>query len=440
MENESRYIPTYRAAEAQQVMAWVKSGQSGHILGLKGAGKSNFIRFLFDKAFPREHYLGVEHARFVFVLVNLLDLGEPTEWAIYEAMLNALQNALDRLNLVQETTQEIARIHESVLSNPSGLLAQRALQRAVGLAGQLNRLVFFLDEFDKAFQELPAPAFRGLRAIRDAYKEKVSYIVMGTHNLADLRSDLVNDVEHFYRLVGRNVCGLGPYTDEDARHMLHQMAAKREIFLDERIVTRLIILSGGHAGLLKTLLGLPNQPSLAGEIEKVAQVLLWEPNVERECQKIWENLPSTEKAILFTAANGNAPDGSVAESLRQRGLFHATDKALFSPIFTVFVRAQAVVPPSDTYISRSPQVVQIGGTIVTGVSGFEFELLCYLYDHRGQVCKKDDLCKHIYQQEPSLVEYNRLEKMISRLRERLSVDCVRTVRGEGYCFFMPQDD
>jgi hypothetical protein len=39
-----RYTLTYRAAEAHRVMSWIKVGQSGCILGLRGGGKSNFSR------------------------------------------------------------------------------------------------------------------------------------------------------------------------------------------------------------------------------------------------------------------------------------------------------------------------------------------------------------------------------------------------------------
>ena len=38
---QDRYPLTYRAVEVRQVMNWVKAGQSGCIIALRGGGKSN---------------------------------------------------------------------------------------------------------------------------------------------------------------------------------------------------------------------------------------------------------------------------------------------------------------------------------------------------------------------------------------------------------------
>ena len=51
-----RYPLTYRTPEVQQVMNWIEGGQSGCLVGLRGAGKSNFLRFLLRQD-VRQHYL-----------------------------------------------------------------------------------------------------------------------------------------------------------------------------------------------------------------------------------------------------------------------------------------------------------------------------------------------------------------------------------------------
>jgi energy-coupling factor transporter ATP-binding protein EcfA2 len=70
---QDRYTLAYRAAEASQVMGWIKAGQSGCLVGLRGAGKSNFLRFLLRQD-VRQHYLGQNYADFALVLIDLLAL------------------------------------------------------------------------------------------------------------------------------------------------------------------------------------------------------------------------------------------------------------------------------------------------------------------------------------------------------------------------------
>lgn len=93
--NQNRYSLTCRTAEAQQVMSWDKAGQSGYVLGLRGAGKSNFLRSLLRHD-TQHRYLEQTWADFLFVLVDLLSLIERTEWAACKLILNRAGPVRDR--------------------------------------------------------------------------------------------------------------------------------------------------------------------------------------------------------------------------------------------------------------------------------------------------------------------------------------------------------
>ena len=80
------------------------------------------------------------------------------------------------------------------------------------------------------------------------------------------------------------------------------------------------------------------------------------------------------------------------------------------------------------------------------ISTDEFELLCYLYEHRGRVCTKDELIENVYRQRYGRmaggVSDEALHALVSRLRgkiepERRRPRYVLTVRGEGYKFVEP---
>ena len=137
-----RYTLTYRVAEARQVMGWIKAGQSGCLIGLRGAGKSNFLRFLLRQD-VRRHYLGQDWADFAFVLIDLLALTERTEWAVYELMLDRL------LGVEEEIVEEMASLHREVAHSRDSLMAQRAIERCVDVLCQRpgQRIILLFDEF-----------------------------------------------------------------------------------------------------------------------------------------------------------------------------------------------------------------------------------------------------------------------------------------------------
>jgi len=434
MDDLERYPPTYRAPQARQVMTWIQAGQSGCLVGLRGAGKSNLARFLL-RPDVRQHYLGPAWANTAFVLVDLLALVEPTEWAVYELIL-------DRLAGMGAALAALAALHQEVTRSRDRLTAQRAVERGVAILCQppARRIVLLLDEFDAVFRDLDPSLFRCLRAIRDAHKGQVSYVVIVTDDLADLRDDLAG-VDHFYRLVSRNVCDLGPYGEADARQMIHHLAARRSVELDEEDATRLVQLSGGHAGLLKAILSQSQGAGLAA----TGPALCDEPIVRAECRQIWDSLAASQQEALRGLAGGSPVDRRALQRLARRGLVRQdpTETRIFSPLFADYVRQQAPLSTTGTVITRSPRQIQIGGRCIETLTGLEFEMLCYLYEHRGRVCTKDELIQNVYAQRYDRmaggVSDEALQTLIARLRAKIEPDRERpryvvTVRGEGYRF------
>jgi DNA-binding winged helix-turn-helix (wHTH) protein len=443
-----RYTLTYRASEAHQVVDWIKAGQSGCLIGLRGAGKSNFMRFLLRQD-VRRHYLGRNDADFVLVLIDLLALVERSDGAVYIKILDRLLDELDSLDVEEESIEDLVSLHREVTHSRDPFSAQRAVERLVDVFCRrlARRLVLFFDEFDAVFQTLHPSLFRCLRAMRDAHKGQVCYVVAVTDELAHLRDDLTQ-VEHFYRLVSRNVCGLGPYNEADARQMIRHLASRRTVELNAGDTARLVELSGGHAGLIKATLSLLWDAQQEGSLVDLAPVLKDEPAVQAECRKVWESLPGDEQDALCALARGAQAAPQALHRLRRKGLVREAQSEirLFSPLFADFALRQAPPSSRDVLVSRSPRVVQIGGQRVETLTELEFEMLCYLYEHRGRVCTKDELVANVYRQQYDRmrggVSDEALQALISRLRSKIEPERERpryvvTVRGEGYKFVEP---
>ncbi|CAO3357257.1 response regulator [Azospirillum palustre] len=65
------------------------------------------------------------------------------------------------------------------------------------------------------------------------------------------------------------------------------------------------------------------------------------------------------------------------------------------------------------------------------LTAFEYRVLSYLMHRKGQVVSRTELTEHVYAQDFDR-DSNTIEVFVGRLRRKLGVDVIRTVRGLGY--------
>jgi two-component system OmpR family response regulator len=86
--------------------------------------------------------------------------------------------------------------------------------------------------------------------------------------------------------------------------------------------------------------------------------------------------------------------------------------------------------------TKSARVTVDGNAIK--LTSLEFRLLAYLMHHRGKVVSRTELVEHLYDQDFDR-DSNTIEVFVGRLRKKLGVDVLRTIRGMGYCVSEPDD-
>lgn len=106
-------------------------------------------------------------------------------------------------------------------------------------------------------------------------------------------------------------------------------------------------------------------------------------------------------------------------ALMRRAAGHVTSELVCGPVRL------------DTRSSR----VSVSGTPVK-LTSHEYRLLAYLMHHTGRVVSRSELVEHIYDQDFDR-DSNTIEVFIGRLRKKLGVDVIQTVRGLGYCLTAP---
>jgi two-component system OmpR family response regulator len=89
--------------------------------------------------------------------------------------------------------------------------------------------------------------------------------------------------------------------------------------------------------------------------------------------------------------------------------------------------------PVTLHIPRARVTVD---NVPVTLTSHEFRILSYLMHHPGRVVGQSELIEHVYAQSFDR-DSNTVEVFVSRLRRKLGVDCIKTVRGLGYCLEEP---
>jgi two-component system OmpR family response regulator len=88
-----------------------------------------------------------------------------------------------------------------------------------------------------------------------------------------------------------------------------------------------------------------------------------------------------------------------------------------------------------TLDTRAGRVVVDGNPVK--LTSHEYRLLSYLMHHDGRVVSRAELVEHLYDQDFDR-DSNTIEVFVGRLRRKLGVDIIQTMRGLGYLVTMPQ--
>jgi two-component system OmpR family response regulator len=108
-------------------------------------------------------------------------------------------------------------------------------------------------------------------------------------------------------------------------------------------------------------------------------------------------------------------------ALLRRATGHATNEIVCGPVRL------------DT---KSGRVVVDGAPIK--LTSHEYRLLAYLMHHGGRIVSRTEIIEHLYDQDFDR-DSNTIEVFVGRLRKKLGVDLIQTIRGLGYMAAPPAE-
>ena len=214
MTDPNAYPADYRAREVRAVAAAARAGECVAIVGLSGAGKSNLMRFLAQTQSTPGH---------AFLLVDWNRLAEPTTPALFDLVRRTLGDA-----------------EPGATDDPLGALESALDRRFRAAEGSLSLL---FDRCDALAHATSPTIFGNLRALRDAHKYRLTYLIA-------LRRPLDGHNE-LAELFFANTLWLGPLSESDARWTIRRYAERKSLQWDEQTTQTLLTLTRGYPSFLR---------------------------------------------------------------------------------------------------------------------------------------------------------------------------------------------
>ena len=154
----------------------------------------------------------------------------------------------------------------------------------------------------------------------------------------------------------------------------------------------------------------------------------------------WREVGRTMPVLILTA-RGRWPD-------KLAGFNAGADDYLTKPfeLQEVVVRLRALIRRSaghaKTELTCGPLTVDTaaGSAAIDGVplhlTAQEFRILAYLMHHPGNVISRSELVAHVYDRDNDR-DSNVIDVLVGRIRKKMSVSLIQTVRGQGYRLAQP---
>jgi energy-coupling factor transporter ATP-binding protein EcfA2 len=431
---------TYRQHEVSQIAAWIDAGESGLVVGLSGSGKSNVLGFIAHRPpFSSPPQAGGIEGGTLRPLLDFNRLPEPTFAAFLRQTLAALDDAAAAAQLPAEVMKRLRAILDKGLAQTDAFLLGRSVESALAfLCGEMQlRTVMLIDRFDVALERFDAPLFNNLRAWRDAHKTQLSYIVSARRDWPDWPN--LPALSEFTELIAGRTCWVGALSPDDVRWNLARFAGEKPT---KKVIERMMGLSGGHAGLLKTLWAAASPLQAVGKKIELDEWIK-QSGVRRQCQELWDDLPASVRESLRVWQVGRAaPQDTLKSFLINTGLVIESEGELrlASSVFAAFVRQQAGAAGGILWRDAATAQVYRGGVkLPVELTPQEDRLLAYLLAHPGEVCDKDALAEAVWPEEVRVegIRDDRLAQLVRRLREKVEPDphaprYVVPVWGRGY--------
>lgn len=422
----SSHSPMLRVEQAERLLEVLRGATCCSLYGLSNAGKSQLLRALPTYARERKPAEAM-----LLVYVDCNRIVENNAHGFFEVIVRSLLESLEESNgtLPPALLASLRDHHQAITSAASGFQASLAFNNGIAeaCAGLGRPLVLLLDEFDEIYTAIEERALLNLRALKDKYRERLTFL---TATIRPLTDPTVRAENEFAELFTSASVSTGLLSQEDAQQVV-DLNGGRDLPQDVR--AQILSLGGGHYGLLTAL----TQAALRRTV-----ALANDANARAECLKIWNQLrPEEQNALGVLVSNGDEGLNPIdREHLTAFGLLDAQGR-LFSPLFKTFLVRQGANTPNaeqGVFVDEDAGEVRVDGVKISVLTDLEYRLMQLLAQRRDRLTTKDMIVESVWNSTyMDRVDDARIEKLVSRLRAKIEPDPLKpryllTQRGRGY--------
>lgn len=431
---ESLYPDTSRAQEIEQILSFIKKGNSVELVGLPGSGRSNLLRFLAYSNPARVKHLGDNYKWFHFVYMDLSEIRGRSLFELTKFILITLSYSFSERKM-EEEQKAVNDILKEAVEFKDDLILFQALKKAIdylSLEKELTVILLF-DKFDSYFPSLTPEFFTNLRVLRDRAKYRFSCIFSLVRPMEELLEEGI--YSEFYDFMIGNIVYLpvkNPEMTEFRFSYIERAAGKKA---SDSIKKEILQLTGGHGKLSRIAL----EAILAQEVppENLTEFLLSNGNIKATLYELWNALtPQEQKLILSNELKNVANDSYLVLS----GLIK--DGAVQIPLLADFL-PKLPQPATEklVFLPETNEIKQGEESLTDKLSPSEFKLLRFLIQNPDRVCEKEEIINTVWTDAKTQmgVTDQALDQIVYRLRKKVETDPnnpthIHTVKGRGYRF------
>ena len=420
---EAGYPIAFRTFEAEQLGQHVSHHHSVVLIGMKRVGISNFLRFFLNHEAVAGTYIrnGAEQ---IFVQVDLNDLIERNISAFWTLLLTRGVDAVQYSSLPESTKRQCRKLFVQSIQLKDQFFTVESVRKVLDalVGGGLYPTLFFV-RFDRLADTITPEFFSNLVGLRDALKQKLSYVFTSYRPLPDLAPDVFK--KSFLSTFSFDMY-LKPAASTDMQIILETLMAQYHTNLDKKTQRTLLHLAGGYVQYLQLgVIRLREEKSIPKTEHDIVDLLWKDEQVVLQSEELFESLTKTEKEVLLSIKQGNdisEKQREAAKYLWNTGMVYDENKRthFFSVLFEDY----------------------IGGLSMTRVNEKEFTkkehlLFTFLKAHENELCERESIIEAVWSESRDLgVSDWAIDRLVARLRSKLKTQgspySIMTVVTRGY--------
>jgi len=431
----SLYPADSRFNEIEQILKFVKEGNSSQVIGLPGIGKSNVLELLAYNRDVRIKHLGESQTSFHFVLINFSEVRNRDLFDIMKFIFLELVESFEERNM-KDIYESVKDIFKEALSYQDDLVLFQGLKKAMDYLTLEKDLtvVFFFDRFETYIPQVTPEFFNNLRILRSRAKYKFSVVFSLNRPLED-SIEITNLVDYYEFLIGHTI--FLPLKDKSGMEFrINHLLESTKTTMPKEQIAEVLRLTGHHGKLTRLCL----EAMLPEQITSVdPKRLLEKKTITGAILEIWHSLTPSEQKLLLD----DSQELYEHEFLQDIGLIN--DKKIAIPLFEMYLpilREKSTLSSTAITYDGITNVIKKGDLVISEqLTVSEFRLLRFLLEHPDTIVDRDAIISAVWIDAKATagVTDQAVDQLVFRLRKKIEADPnnpthIQTIKGRGVKF------